>query len=84
MRLLAEDLPFGTMADFGKRDEMAVAMSGVGVGVADGKLVVIGLGWEDGAGALRGCPPLEGVAEDRRTLASARAAGWSEGKTFPS
>ena len=82
MRLLAEDLLFGTMADFGKRDEMAVAMSGVGV--ADGKLVVVGSGWEDGAGALRGCPPLEGVAEDRRTLASARAAGWSEGKTFPS
>ncbi len=28
-------------------------------------------------GALRGCPPLERVAEDRFT-------GWSEGKAFPS
>ena len=42
IRLLAEDLPFGTMADFGKRAERAVARSGVGV--ADGKLVVTGLG----------------------------------------
>ena len=28
------------------------------------------------SGALRGCPPLEGVAEDRK-------AGWSEGEAFP-
>ena len=77
--LVPAGLPRALCAYTERRAALNPPRAGVGSGSTTGPVAAVQLTPSEEAcrmGELRGCPPLEGVAEDA-------AGGWSEGKAFP-